>query len=109
MIQAPPTSPTHQSYLPHSTNLIYHDTYPSTPNIKSQNAPSISPLAVLAKLANHVEELVNLGKDGVELKRVLVDGDVNVCLTMGMRGLVGREAINPWKCMGVEIPVSFKA
>ncbi len=46
-----------------------------------------------------------LGRQGEDLKRILVEGDLGMGLAMGMRGLVGKEAVNPWKVMGVEIPV----
>jgi hypothetical protein len=63
-------------------------------------------LTILAKLSAHVEALMSVGQQGDDLKRILVEGDLGLGLAMGMRGLVGKEAINPWRVMGVEIPVS---
>lgn len=64
-------------------------------------------MIIMSKLSCHVNAILKLGADGAELQSMLVSGDVSLCYAMGMRGLVGKEAINPWKCVGVEIPVCF--
>ena len=67
---------------------------------------SVSPMIIMSKLSCHVNAILKLGADGAKLQSMLVSGDVSLCYALGMRGLVGKEAINPWKCVGVEIPVS---
>jgi hypothetical protein len=52
-----------------------HETYPS-------------PTIVLDKLSKHVESLMRLGHSGVELKDVIVEGDVGLCMDLGMKGLI---------------------
>jgi hypothetical protein len=79
---------------------------PSLIPAKTYSQPIHSPLTILAKLSAHVEALMSVGQQGDDLKRILVEGDLGLGLAMGMRGLVGKEAINPWRVMGVEIPVS---
>ena len=63
-------------------------------------------MIIMSKLSCHVNAILKVGADGAKLQSILVSGDVSLCYAMGMRGLVGKEAINPWKCVGVEIPVS---
>lgn len=62
-------------------------------------------MIIMSKLTCHVNAILKVGADGAKLQDMLVSGDVSLCYAMGMRGLVGKEAINPWKCVGVEIPV----
>lgn len=71
-----------------------------------KNLTSVSPMIIMSKLSCHVDAILKLGADGTKLQPMLVGGDTSLCYAMGMRGLVGKEAINPWKCVGVEIPVS---
>lgn len=88
-----------QSYPP--SQLINFPGYsPQTKNIHS-----VSPMIIMSKLTCHVNAILKVGADGAKLQDMLVSGDVSLCYAMGMRGLVGKEAINPWKCVGVEIPV----
>lgn len=73
---------------------------------QAKNLTSVSPMIIMSKLSCHVNAILQVGADGTKLQSMLVSGDVSLCYAMGMRGLVGKEAINPWKCVGVEIPVS---
>lgn len=72
---------------------------------QTKNIHSVSPMIIMSKLTCHVNAILKVGADGAKLQDMLVSGDVSLCYAMGMRGLVGKEAINPWKCVGVEIPV----
>lgn len=74
---------------------------------QARSLHSVSPMIIMSKLTCHVNAILKVGADGAKLQDMLVSGDVSLCYAMGMRGLVGKEAINPWKCVGVEIPVSY--
>lgn len=63
---------------------------------------------ILEQLTSHVAAIVQLGEDGEDLRSILVGGDPQLALAMGMRGLVGKEAINPWRVLGYEIPVCMR-
>lgn len=76
-----------------------------SPSAKSVH--NVSPMVIMSKLTCHVNAILKLGTEGAKLQELLVTGDVALCYAMGMRGLVGKEAINPWKCVGVDIPVSL--
>ncbi|KAJ9104569.1 hypothetical protein QFC21_002067 [Naganishia friedmannii] len=73
-----------------------------SPSAKSMH--SVSPMLIMSKLTCHVNAVLKMGTEGAKLRELLVTGDVALCYAMGMRGLVGKEAINPWKCVGVDIP-----
>jgi hypothetical protein len=82
-----------------------------------------SPTTTLEKLSKHVQALVKIGQSGIGLKDVLVEGDISLCMDLGMKGLIvseqsdthqipgpestkqGREALNPWKSLSINIPV----
>jgi hypothetical protein len=46
-----------------------------------------SPTVTLDRLLKHVEALLRLGHSGVDLKDVLVEGDISLCMDLGMKGL----------------------
>lgn len=105
--------------------------YTQIPSSTSNPALQQPPLQVLDKLSAHVESLVKVGQAGIDLKELLVEGEVATCISLGMKGLVvsyispcnisrqcsltihiddqGREALNPWKVMAIHIPVSVAA
>lgn len=85
--------------------------YASVPGFSPQakNMNSVSPMIIMSKLTCHVNAILKVGAEGAKLQDMLVSGDVSLCYAMGMRGLVGKEAINPWKCVGVEIPVCLNS
>ena len=49
-----------------------------------------SPTMILDKLSKHVDSLLRLGHSGVGLKEVIVEGDVGLCMDLGMKGLIVR-------------------
>ncbi|KAJ9115116.1 hypothetical protein QFC22_005446 [Naganishia vaughanmartiniae] len=90
-----------QAFQPYSSSEM--SSIPGlSPSAKSLH--SVSPMVIMSKLTCHVHAILKLGTEGAKLREILVTGDVALCYAMGMRGLVGKEAINPWKCVGVDIP-----
>ena len=45
---------------------------------------------ILDRLSKHVDSLLRLGHSGVGLKEVIVEGDVGLCMDLGMKGLIVR-------------------
>jgi len=47
-----------------------------------------SPTLTLERLLKHVDALLRLGHSDIDLKEVLVEGDISLCMDLGMKGLI---------------------
>lgn len=59
----------------------------------------------MARIKDHVKAVMSIAYQGQDMVGLLVEGDPIVCYRSGMKGLIGIEAINPWKILGFPIPV----
>lgn len=74
-------------------------------SLQSTRPTRVDPEEVMVRIKDHVNAVMEVAERGVDLVEVLVGGDPLSCYERGMKGLVGIEAINPWKVLGFPIPV----
>ena len=51
-----------------------------------------SPTLTLERLLKHIDALLRLGHSDIDLKEVLVEGDISLCMDLGMKGLIVSKA-----------------